>query len=167
MRVLVAHASRFGSTREIAERIGARLRSAGLETTVLPVEEADPAAFDAVVLGSGVYSGHWAPAAAALVRERAADLSSRPLWLFSSGPVGTNPAYKPTDPAEAKDARRTLNPRDHRTFCGSWDRSKAALADLSGTERFVARHLLPEGDFREWPAIEAWADGIARELLRG
>ena len=27
-----------------------------------------------------------------------------------------------------------------------------------------ARKALPAGDYRDWPAIEAWAEGIAGEL---
>jgi menaquinone-dependent protoporphyrinogen oxidase len=48
-------------------------------------------------------------------------------------------------------------------FFGAWDRSKLDPAKLGFAKRIVAKRL-PQGDFRDWAAIEAWADGVAREL---
>lgn len=66
MRVLVTAASRYGSTAEIAHAIGDVLGSSGITATVAPPETVGGLArFDAVVLGSPVYVGHWLPAAIA------------------------------------------------------------------------------------------------------
>ena len=89
MQVLVIYGSRLGATRGIAERIATRLREDRLEVTVQPASGA--AAFtdaDAFVIGSGVYGGHWVKEAAEYVRKHRAVLVHRPVWLFSSGPVG-------------------------------------------------------------------------------
>src|SRR3974390_2836899 len=60
MRVLVVHASRYGATQGIAERIAAQLRQQGFSVTMQPAPQADdPSAYDAVVIGSATYFGHW------------------------------------------------------------------------------------------------------------
>lgn len=58
-----------------------------------------------------------------------------------------------------------IRPRDHRVFAGALDRGTLAGADLGRVERFVAERFVPDGDFRDWPAIDAWADDIARALV--
>jgi menaquinone-dependent protoporphyrinogen oxidase len=91
-------------------------------------------------------------------------LASRPVWLFSSGPIGKMATrHEPTEPKGVTGIRRALSPREHRVFFGAWDRSKLDRSKLGLAERIVAKRL-PQGDFRDWAAIEAWADGIAREL---
>ena len=92
-RVLVTAASRHGSTHEIAEALARRLReSAGLAAGALHAENRpDPAAYDAVVLGSAVYGGSWLEPARDLAHRQVAVLRTRPLWLFSSGPIGEPP----------------------------------------------------------------------------
>ena len=69
-------------------------------------------------------------------------------------------------PKELDELRRTLNPRDHRVFWGAWDRRNKPVGIW---ERMVhlmpaGRASMPDSDFRDWPNIEAWADGIAAEL---
>lgn len=89
MTVLVTAATKHGSTDEIAQAIGATLSERGVEALVLPPEEVrDIDEYDAVVLGSAVYSGHWLPSAMALVDRGSSAWAGRPVWLFSSGPVG-------------------------------------------------------------------------------
>jgi menaquinone-dependent protoporphyrinogen oxidase len=92
-RVLVTAASRHGSTHEIADALARGLQEAagdrGLTAATLHAENRpDPSAFDAVVLGSGVYGGSWLEPARELAHRHAAVLRARPLWLFSSGPIG-------------------------------------------------------------------------------
>src|SRR5688500_8454366 len=89
-RILVAYASRHGATREIAERIAATLTVARQEATALSVEDAaDLSTFDAIVIGGATYYGSWLKEAAAFVRRNQLVLATRPVWLFSSGPLGT------------------------------------------------------------------------------
>lgn len=163
VNVLVAHSSKHGSTAEIAQRIGDRLRLAGLQAEVFEVSERpDPAAYDAVVLGSAVYMGSWRGEAAAFAREHAPALATRPLWMFSSGPLSETSLE---EPKPVRELRAELQPRDHRIFQGALVKSK-----LSVPERMVVAAIGSRtkkdlaGDFREWDEIEAWADGIAREL---
>ena len=168
MRVVVIYGSRLGATRGIAECIATRLRNGRLEVTVEPASGA--VAFsdaDAFVIGSAVYGGHWVKEAADYVRQNRAVLVHRPVWLFSSGPVGDLATkHTPVEPKEVARLRAMINPREHRIFFGALDRSAVDGSTLSFAERLVARTMVPEGDYRDWKAIEDWAAGIARELAR-
>lgn len=161
--VLVVYGSKHGSTAEIAERIGDRLRLAGLQADVFDVSERpDPAAYDAVVLGSAVYVGSWRGDVASFAREHAPALASRPLWMFSSGPLAETSLDEPKPVAEL---RAELQPRDHRIFQGALVKSQLSLPErvvIAAIATGMKKELA--GDFREWDEIEAWADGIARQL---
>ena len=159
MRALIAYASRHGSTREIAERIGATLRSAGDEVQVIPVSAApDLLAFDTVIVGSAVYMGHWMKEAVEFLRLNQATLAERPVWLFSSGPVGPKSLPEAVDIAAL---RQLLEIRGHRTFAGALDAKKLSLA-----ERMMVRAVkAPYGDDRSWEDIDTWAREIADALL--
>jgi menaquinone-dependent protoporphyrinogen oxidase len=165
MKVLVAYASRYGSTRGIAERIAGRLRAAGQQADARPVQAVDDlGGYDALVVGSAVFAGHWMAEATAFVQRHRAVLADRPTWLFSSGPIGTMAAkHEPVAPKEIGELVRAISPREHRVFFGAWDRANADRAKLGFGERMVAKWL-PEGDFRDWAAIEGWAACIARAL---
>jgi menaquinone-dependent protoporphyrinogen oxidase len=165
MKVLVAYASKYGSTRSIAERIAECLRVAGQQGEARPVQAIDDlGGYDAFVVGSAVFASHWMAEATAFVRRHRAVLADRPVWLFSSGPIGTMAAkHEPVEPKGIGALVRAIGPREHRVFFGAWDRAKLDGAKLGFAERMVAKWL-PEGDFRDWAAIEAWAESIARAL---
>jgi menaquinone-dependent protoporphyrinogen oxidase len=160
MHVLVASQTQHGSTREIADLIGATLAARGIETDIRDVENVhDLASYDAVVLGSAVYMGSWTKPAKVFVERHADELRSRPTWLFSSGPVG-EPPKNGRAPVQVDDLVAAAHPRGHRLFGGRLQRSRLGMF-----ERAVA-HVVraPEGDFRDWAEIEDWATGIADEL---
>jgi menaquinone-dependent protoporphyrinogen oxidase len=163
MRVLVAAATRYGATAEIAQTIAEVLGERGLEATVLPpeqVEEVD--GYDAVVLGSAVYAGHWLKSARELVERHPGGLAGRPVWLFSSGPVG-DPPRPEEDPVDVVELQGLTNAREHRVFAG-----KLVRKQLSFPERAIVAALrVPEGDFRDWAEIRQWAAGIADALGAG
>jgi menaquinone-dependent protoporphyrinogen oxidase len=174
MRVLIAYASRYGATQGIAERIAATLHRRNFAPSVQPVQEAaDPAGYDAVIVGSAAYYFHWMKPAATFVRHNSSILADRPVWLFSSGPLGT----KETDdqgrdlreflePKEIAEFRTIVHPRDHHVFFGAMDSTR-----LNFTHRLIAKlpanrndALFPKGDFRNWQEIDAWAGTIAESL---
>jgi menaquinone-dependent protoporphyrinogen oxidase len=163
MRVLVTAASRHGATTAIAQSIARVLAEAGLEAETRSPEEVDYLdGFDAVILGSAVYVGRWLPAATRFVETHENELRARPVWLFSSGPIGAPEAKPEGDPEGIGDLADTINARAHRVFAGRVDRSV-----LSFGEKLVVKAVrAPEGDFRDWPAIESWAGGIAGQLNR-
>ena len=160
MRILIAVASRHGGTRGIAEAIGQELRTAGHSVTVEHAGGAqDIKGYDAAVVGSAVYMGAWLPAARQFVERNAAALSAMPVWLFSSGPLGDDP--QPTAPLAHLDTLlQETGAREHRMFVGKLD-----MGEIGFGERVIARAVkAPEGDFRDWAAIRAWADQIAAAL---
>ena len=160
MTILVAVASRHHSTFEIGQAIGRTLVGLGVPADVLTVEEVEGVGgYDAVVLGSGVYAGNWLPAARDFVSRCASGLTDRPVWLFSSGPMGDPP--KPAgDPSGIAAIVERIQPRGHRVFPGRLDGS-----DLGFGEKLVIKAVrAPLGDFRDWPAVESWAAEIAAAL---
>ncbi len=174
MSVLVAYASRHGATRGIAERIAERLRADGLDAEARPATEIrDASRFDAFVVGGAAYMFHWLKDATRFVQRNRTLLAERPTWLFSSGPVGTDTVDENgrdvldvSVPKEFAELRAAIHPRGEKVFFGAMD---PAAKPIGLAERFVAlmpaaKDALPKGDFRDWPAIDAWADDIAREL---
>jgi menaquinone-dependent protoporphyrinogen oxidase len=118
--------------------------------------------YDAFVLGSAVYMGHWLEAARDLVHRNAETLSGRPVWLFSSGPIGDPP--KPDEqPVDVGEAIATTRAREHRLFAGKLDRHRLGFAERA----MVLALRAPEGDFRDWVTIETWAARIADALRAG
>jgi len=174
MSILVACASKHGATSGIAERIAERLRAAGLEADARPVNAVrDLAAYDAFVIGGATYMFRWMKEATEFVQRDRALLATRPVWLFSSGPLGTEATDKQgqdlrvvSGPKEIPELRTAIHARDHRVFFGAFDGHVKAVGF---TERLAlmlpaARSAFPDGDFRDWAEIETWADGIAHEL---
>jgi menaquinone-dependent protoporphyrinogen oxidase len=170
MPILVAYATRYGATRQIAERIAEQLRVAGLEVDVQPVTAiGDLTAYDAVVLGSAVYFGSWMKGATNFARQNQAFLGTRAVWLFSSGPLGTvatdaqgHDVREAAVPKQIAELSSAIKPRDHRVFFGALNRSRLHLPD----KRVASLPAFPgvEGDFRAWADVESWAQSIARAL---
>lgn len=158
MSVLVTYASKHGSTAEIAGHIAARLRQMGEDAEVRPVEAVeDLNPYVGVVIGSAVYFGSWMKEATAFVATQHDALTARPVWLFSSGPTGETPQ---PDPKQVTELKAAIRPRDHRMFGGALERHKLSLP-----ERVIIKGVkAPEGDFRDWAEIDAWAETIAHEL---
>lgn len=176
MKVLVAYASKYGSTKGIAEFIGQELRLQGVQADVQEVDSVRNAAdYDAFVIGSAVYMLHWMKEARQFLSKNSALLASRPVWLFSSGPVGTESRdakgrnlLESSGPKELDELRVLVNPREHRVFFGALDGTRLTgtigLAYRLARKSQAAREAMPEGDFRDWRKIEARAGSIAQAL---
>lgn len=165
LRVLVGYSSRFGSTRDIANRIGERVRAHGSDVDLRSVDDIPGFdRYDAVVFGSGVYDGSWTTEATELMRRHAAVLARKPLWLFSVGSFGDRHpiigSLIKKEPKEINEFEQTLHPRDYRVFAGVID-----LDHWPAWGRLLFRALGGRaGDNRQWPDIDAWAEEIAHEL---
>jgi menaquinone-dependent protoporphyrinogen oxidase len=162
MRVLVTAASRHGATHEIAEAIASGLARRGIDAEAHPAEQlAGLDGYDAYVIGSAVYIGRWLAPARELVEAHADALSAVPVWMFSSGPLGPPDALKPEgDPVDADDMIQAAGAVEHRVFAGRLDKSLLGLPEKA----VVIAVRAPEGDFRDWEAIDGFAAEIAQQL---
>ncbi|MGZ3675840.1 MAG: flavodoxin domain-containing protein [Ktedonobacterales bacterium] len=187
--VLIAYASKYGATRGIAERIGQKLGHMGMSVEVKPIGAVGDISYydydyDGFIIGSAVYSGSWLPEAAEFVRIYQDTLSMRPVWLFSSGPLGAKVATSAAQqtapdeamgeikifgsnqtihwplPTEIVEFRSSLKPRGDAMFFGALEDKKLPIAERRAIKALGGM----EGDFRDWNAIEAWATEIGHEL---
>lgn len=174
-RVLVAYASRHGSTAGIAERLAGRLLGAGLDAVVSDVDEVEHVAdYDAYVIGGAAYMYHWLKPATRFARRHRELLVDRPVWLFSSGPVGDekvdedgNDLLEVSRPKEFDELHELVRPREEKVFFGAWDPDAPAVGVAERMMKLLpaSRDALPAGDFRDWQAIDTWADEIVQILL--
>ena len=174
MRVLVAYATRHGATAGIAEHIAEELAGRGHDARARPVEDVDGLeGYDAVVLGGAAYMFHWLKPAVRFAKRHRDELAALPVWLFSSGPLGTDrvdaegkDVLETTRPREFAELTDLIRPRGERVFFGAYDpdADPIGLAERLTRRMPAARDSLPAGDFRDWDAITAWADEIAEEL---
>lgn len=163
MRILVAAASKHGSTWEIARGIGDTLAVWGLHVDVAHVEDVDDLSkYDGVVLGSAVYAGRWFKPARTFVKEHVTELSRLPVWLFSSGPLGFPPKPVESESVDIRPIVKLIRIKEHRVFAGRLKKHRLDLAEKAITSVVHA----PQGDFRNWEEIHAWAAGVAQTLKR-
>lgn len=164
--ILVTYASKYGATKEIAEKIGEVLRLAGLQADVLPVDGIrDLSPYKDIILGSAVYVGKWQNEAVVFLQANEKILASRQVWLFSSGPTGMG------DPVELVEGQRLpaalqpvvdrIHPRDIAVFHGYINPDKINFIEKWAIKSLVKK---PFGDFRDWDAITCWATSIADSL---
>lgn len=169
MKVLVVYATKYGSTAEIAHKVGAAIEQAGCAAEVRPASEVTSLdGYDGVVVGSGLYGGRWHQDASAFVRRFEGALKMRPVWLFSSGPTGGS---KEADAvlAKVKQAPERF-PMTKSVERYAWRIGARAHATFPGVigdnmKGFWTRWV-PKGDWRDFDAIAAWGRGIAAALSR-
>lgn len=161
MKILIAVASRHGSTLEIAEAIARALRAAGQTVDVRDVGlVTGGAGYDAAIVGSAVYMGNWLAEARNFIERNSGWLTGIPVWLFSSGPLGEEASQKQADPLHLDELMRATHAREHHVFVGKLDKASTNVG-----ERLVIRMVhAPYGDFRDWEEIRDWASAIAQAL---
>jgi menaquinone-dependent protoporphyrinogen oxidase len=158
--ILLAYATRFGSTQEVAETIAASLRQAEFEVDMQLMQEVSTLAnYDAIVLGAAIYNAHWHPEAHNFLSRHQEAINQLPVAIFTLGPLSPNEAAK-------RNSRRQLDkevakypwlkPVALEIFAGKYDPSKPGLNFF---ERF-----LPARDYRNWDAIRAWANALPAQL---
>jgi len=165
MRILVAYATKSGSTAGIAQAVGEELGRMGLDPEVRPVDQVkDVRSYDAVLLGSAIYLGKWRKEALAFGQRHADALRGRPVWLFDSGPLNPTPDQGKNEPVEEADELvRAIGARARITFGGrlieedaGWFTRRLVENDKTGNLMF--------GDFRNFERIREWAREVGTEL---
>lgn len=169
--ILVAFATRYGSTKEVAEALGARLRESGLSADVRPVREVSGLeGYDAVVLGTPLYIGSMLKDATRFLERHRAALEAMPVAVFALGPIsaeeGIADEQAQLEGALAKTPWLKLVAAE--VFVGKYDPARLKLA-----HRLIALlpasplHGVPARDERDWDAIHAWADGLPAAFRLG
>jgi menaquinone-dependent protoporphyrinogen oxidase len=154
-RILVAYATKKGSTAEIAEAIGKELQSAGHETTVKEMTEVVALEkYDAIVLGAPVYMGKMIGIGKFVTRFRG-KLAAKPVAVFAAGTAPISKNAKQIE-NETKLPARSIAPQEPVStalFAGKVDPEKFNFI----MRKMVAADPSIVGDFRDWEAIAAWA----------
>ena len=147
--VLVAFASRHGSTREVAEAISLRLKERGFDVQLQPAREVRGSIAECamVVLGAPIYSGRWHRDAQRFLKRHRAELIGVAVAVFGMGP---------RDPSE-EHWQRSRNQLDRALSKRPW-LNPVAVAVFGGVDPPQARE--PHRDLRDWDAIRAWADRL-------
>jgi menaquinone-dependent protoporphyrinogen oxidase len=160
--VLVAFATKHGSTAEIAERIAVTLRAAGCDARVVDADEVhELSGYRAVVLGSAIYMQRLRGSARHFARKHRGALREMPVWIFTSGPLDSGDEDREfPEPRGAASLAERLGARGHVMFGG-----RLPLDPHNALERAMV-HWSPPGrrDARDWDAVDAWARSIADEL---
>jgi menaquinone-dependent protoporphyrinogen oxidase len=161
IKALVAYASRHQGTAEVADVIATEIAGRAIDVTVASVDDVGSLdGYDGVILGSAVYMGRWQKSALEFVDRYADELRARPVWLFSSGPIG-DPPMPEGDPKDVGEVQARIGAMEHHTFAG-----RLETDGLSRKERLIVRGLrVPTGDYRDWDDIRNWAIRIGANLL--
>jgi menaquinone-dependent protoporphyrinogen oxidase len=157
--VLVAYATKRGSTHEVAQAVAATLRDHGLRVDVRPAGEVtEVSEYDAVVLGTALYFGRLHGDARGLLKKHRDELAARPLAVFAMGPR----TLSDDDVAGAREQlakgldKASVTPATTAVFGGVIDPAKLSFP----------LNRVPASDARDWTAIHAWAAQVAAELSR-
>jgi menaquinone-dependent protoporphyrinogen oxidase len=161
MTILVATSSKHGSTREIGSAIARVLRMAGFEVARRDLEYVkDLSGFGSAVIGTAVYMGRPTREATQFVHTHQAKLKSMPVWLFASGPLGADDPIPADQPAPVSNLAKSIDARGFQIFAG-----RLTTRELGLFDRVVVRAVhAPGGDFRDWDAINSWADSIVEAM---
>jgi menaquinone-dependent protoporphyrinogen oxidase len=153
--VLVAYATKHGSTREVAQALAETLRDNGLQVDTRPAAEVDDvASYEGIVLGGSLYVGRWHPDALRFLERHLHALATLPVAVFAMGP-------------------RTAEEHD---LADSLAQLERALAKVPAVEPFTVAVFggvvdptklrfpfsrMPASDARDWDAIRAWGQVVA------
>jgi menaquinone-dependent protoporphyrinogen oxidase len=161
--VLVAYATKYGSTREVAEAVASMLVERGIDAVVRPAGEVRSLDdCSAVVLGTALYFFMWRGEAHSFVRRNRKALSAMPVALFGLGPIEDAPAQfdgarEHLGKGLAKHA--WLSPASTAVFGGRLDPSHLRFPDNNPAMRAMAAV-----DLLDFDAVRAWADGLVEAL---
>lgn len=159
MKALVTYGSKMGGTAGLADMVAEALRERGVATHVEPAGTVGPPdGYDAVIVGGALYAGRWHRDARRFVKRHARDLQTRPVWLFSSGPLG-DAQQKPDIPPVRQVARLAtrIEARGHKTLGGRLPADPPGFMAGAMAKRMA-------GDWRDRDEVDRWVATIVAEL---
>jgi menaquinone-dependent protoporphyrinogen oxidase len=166
--ILIAYATRYGSTQEVAEQIAAALRDRGLNVDVRPARQVQTLeGYRAVVLGAPLYIGRWLKDARRFLSRHQQDLASRPVAIFTLGPTRAEDDWQEVRAQLDGELARYpwLTPVAVELFGGSYDPAKLRFPDsLLAALPASPLHEAPASDLRDQEAIRGWASDLAAKL---
>lgn len=165
--VLVAYASRYGATREVAEFVGKDLERAGFTVDVRPADEVDRIdGYRAVVLGAPFYLGRWLPQAHEFLARHRGELGGLPVAVFALGPLDAGDDETAAEQlTQALAQHPLLHPVATATFGGRFDAGVLRLPDRLLTAMPASPlHGLDRTDRRDWTVIAHWAAALEPAL---
>jgi menaquinone-dependent protoporphyrinogen oxidase len=166
-KILIAYASRKGSTAGVADEIGKQLAASGASVDVRPMKDvSDLGGYGAVVLGSAINGGKWLPEAVKFVQDNQSKLSRMPTALFLVCMMMASPKEQDRAMVEPylDPIRALVKPVAEARFAGALDPSKHSFVKGIGLRFFLSYLKVSPGDYRDWAAVRAWADST-RPLL--
>jgi menaquinone-dependent protoporphyrinogen oxidase len=152
MKVLIAYATVYGSTKEVAEKVGEVLKSKEMEVDVKSVTDiSDVSGYDAAVIGAPVMKFSFLPPARKFVKKNKDALSKIPVAYFSIGfkMIDDTPEGRDWMMKKLKVVTKVVEPVDVGLFGGRYQKPEKGL-----------KMPFPEGDWRDWDKITAWAEGL-------
>ena len=165
MKILIAYATKAGSTAEVAAEIGRVMENkGGCQVDVHPVGKLEGVSgYDAVIIGSAIRAGKWLPEATKFVEKHRDALSRVPVAFFTvcltlSEDTEEN---RRTVAAYLDPVREMVQPVDVGLFAGVMDSSKLPFI----LRLMMKKMKASEGDFRDWEAIRAWASQVRARLV--
>lgn len=154
-RLLIAYATRAGSTVEVAAAIGENLSQRGFDVDVKPIkDEPNLEGYRAAILGSAIRMGSWLPEAVRYIETNQQVLSQMPVALFTVHMLnsGDDETSKTNRLAYLDKVRPFLNQPEEVYFEGVMDFSRISLAD-----RLISKMVKAvEADKRDWEKIHSW-----------
>ena len=163
-KLLIVYATRAGSTAEVADFVGKAMAKNGFDVDITPANEVkDLSKYTAVILASGVRAGKVYPEILRFAKQNHARLKQIPTACIILCMVLQDPTLENKKAAESYAAplKQEISPVDIGLFAGKMDYAK-----LGFVSRMIIKHMVktPEGDFRDWKAIEAWAESLKQKL---
>ncbi len=160
-KILVAYASSTGSTVGVAEAIGKKLAESGAAVDVKPVKDvSDLSVYRALVIGSAIHGGQWLPEAVKFVQDHKTELTHVPTAFFMVClTVLKDDEQSRTFVGEfLKDVRAVVKPVAEGRFAGAYLPEKYDFWTRFGMKFFAGYLKIKPGDYRNWEAINAWAE---------
>jgi menaquinone-dependent protoporphyrinogen oxidase len=169
-KVLIAYATRYGSTGEVAQAVGSALSRQGVDVEVKPAKDVTALdAYGGVVLATPFYFGSMLKGATRFLERNRDALRELPVALLACGPISAGDdmavACAQLDDALAK--LGWLEPVASAMFVGKYDPAHLRFADkIVAALPASPLHGVAAHDDRDWEAIQAWAEGLPAAFVR-
>jgi len=164
-KILVAYATRCGSTAEIAEALGRDIQSRGYSPEIMPVAKvSDVSAYQAVLLGSAVREGNWLPEAKGFVNHHQREIQNVPNAFFTvhMRNLGDDEKSRNGRLAYLKPIHKLVQPDIEVFFAGRMNFSRLSFGDRLLCKVIGSKSV----DLRNWPAIHAWGANVFKSEVR-